>query len=100
MGIGLVILLGAVVGTVAAAIGTVVLRSATAFLTRRVTKGRRSVILAATVFPFGCLAWGAAVFICQWTINENVFHRDPGIGDAWKCPLPNGYALLTIWQAD
>jgi hypothetical protein len=96
MGIGVVILFWGVAGIVAAAIGTVVLRRATAFLTRGVTKGRRSVILATTVLPFACLAWAAAVFIFQWTINENVFHRDPGIGDVWKCPLPNGYALLMI----
>lgn len=23
-------------------------------------------------------------------------HRDPGFGDAWHCPLPNGYEILMI----
>jgi len=96
MGIGVVILFWAVVGTLFAAIGMMILRRATAFLTRGVTKSRRAVVLAATVLPFVCLAWGAAVFVFQWDVNERVFHRDPGIGDAWKCPLPNGYALLMI----
>ena len=96
MGIGVVILFWAVVGTVFARIGMVVLRDATTFLTQGVTRGRRAAVLAATMFPFACLAWGAAVFVFQWDINERVFHRDPGIGDAWKCPLPNGYALLMI----
>jgi hypothetical protein len=48
------------------------------------------------LFPFLCLGWGGAVFVFQWIVNETVFHRDPGIGDAWTCPLPNGYALLMI----
>jgi hypothetical protein len=25
-----------------------------------------------------------------------MFHRDPGIGDGWVCPLPNGYAIGMI----
>lgn len=96
MGIGVVIVFWAVVGTVFATAGMLILRSATTFLTRSVPKGRRAVILAATALPFVCFAWGAAVFVFQWDINEKYFHRDPGIGDAWKCPLPNGYALLMI----
>src|SRR5258708_4403268 len=96
MGIGVVILFWAVVGSIFAAIGMLIRRSAANFLTRGVLKGRSAVVLAATVLPFACLAWGAAVFVLQWDINEKVFHRDPGIGDAWKCPLPNGYALLMI----
>ncbi len=29
-------------------------------------------------------------------INEAVFHLDPGLGDLWQCPLPNGYALTMV----
>lgn len=49
-----------------------------------------------TVLPFLCLGWGGAVLAFQWIVNGTVFQRDPGIGDAWECPLPNGYALLMI----
>jgi len=52
--------------------------------------------MAATSFPFLCLAWGCGVFIFQGVINEAVFHRDPGLGDLWQCPLPNGYALTMV----
>lgn len=36
------------------------------------------------------------VFGFQAIVNEIVLHRDPGLGDTWHCPLPNGYALLMI----
>ena len=52
--------------------------------------------MAATSFPFLSLAWGGGVFIFQGVINEAVFHRDPGLGDLWQCPLPNGYALTMV----
>jgi hypothetical protein len=40
------------------------------------------------------------VFVSHSIVNEVVFHRDPGIGDSWQCPLPNGYALLMIDVTD
>jgi len=52
--------------------------------------------MAATLLPFLCLGWGGGGFIFQWVINDVVFHRDPGLGDLWRCPLPNGYALMMI----
>jgi len=33
-------------------------------------------------------------------INAAVLHRDPGLGDPWECPLPNGYALAMVDVAD
>jgi|ERR1700738_942531 len=100
MGIGIVLIFGAVAGGLMAAIGMVVLRATATFLTRSVTKDHRGVILAASLFPFVCLAWGGAVFVFQAIVNETVFHRGPGIGDSWYCPLPNGYALLMIDVTD
>src|ERR1700738_2467092 len=100
MGIGIVLIFGAVAGGLMAAIGMVVLRATATFLPRRVTKDHRGVILAASLFPFVCLAWGSAVFVFQAIVNETVFHRDPGIGDSWRCPLPNGYAVLMIDVTD
>jgi len=89
MGIGVVAIFWAVFGTIVAFVGMLVLRGVTTALTRRVTAGRETVVRAAATFPFVCLVWCVAVFVFQWIINEKVLHRDPGIGDAWRCPLPN-----------
>jgi len=96
MGVGFVAVMWLVFGTIAAFVGRLILRRLAAVLTREVDGRRERLIRAAAAFPFVCLAWCAAVFIFQATINEKVFHRDPWIGDAWECPLPNGYALLMI----
>lgn len=100
MGIGIVLLFWAVVGTILAGIGMLVLGGATAFFTRRVVKGRRTAIVAAGLFPFACLAWAGALFVFQAFVNEAILHRDPGLGDSWHCPLPNGYALMMIDVTD
>jgi hypothetical protein len=95
MGIGMVLFASAVVGTILAGIGGVVFGFATAFATKGV-QGRRKAILSSALFPFACLAWAAIVFAFQAVINEELLHRDAGAGDAWECPLPNGYAILMI----
>jgi hypothetical protein len=100
MGIGIVLLFWAVVCGTLAGIGMLVLGGSTAYLTRGVAKGRRRAIMAAGLFPFACLGWGALIFLVQWVVNESVFQRDPGLGDTWTCPLPNGYALLMIDVTD
>jgi hypothetical protein len=43
-----------------------------------------------------CGGW----FIAYAVINDLVFHRDPGLGDSWETPLPNGYALAMIDVTD
>ena len=100
MGIGFVLLIWAVVGTVLAVIGALVLASAAALLTRGAGNGRRRAIIAAGLFPFACLAWGGSMFFFQALVNEGLLHRDPGADDAWKTPLPNGYAILMIDVTD
>src|SRR5579872_2218365 len=100
MGIGFVLLLWAVAGTILAGLGAVILGGATAFFTRRVNKGRRRAVSAAILFPFACLAWAGAVFVVQAIVNESVLHRDPGLGDTWHCPLPNGYMITMIDVTD
>jgi hypothetical protein len=101
MGIGFVLLIWAVAGAVIAGIGAVLIGGTTALLTRGVAQGRKQrVILAASVFPFLCLAWAGIVFFSQAAANEFVFHRDPGLGDTWQCPLPDGYALLMIDETE
>jgi hypothetical protein len=100
MGIGIVLLFWAVIGTVLATLGGLVLAGATAFVTRHVQRGRKRVIVAAALFPTACLVWAGTVFVFQAAINEMVLQRDPGLGDEWTCPLPNGYALLMIDVTD
>ena len=100
MGIGFVLLIWLVVGTFVAGMGAAGLGAVTAIFTNGVRTGRRRVVLAATFFPIACLVWGGTVFVFQWVVNESVLHRDPGLGDEAKCPLPNGYALLMIDTGD
>lgn len=99
MGIGIVLLLWAVAGAILAGAAAVLSGSLTAFFTRRI-RHRRAVIVAAAGFPFACLAWAGMVFVFQALVNEGLLHRDPGLGDTWHCPLPNGYALLMIDETD
>lgn len=100
MGIGFVLLIWAVVGAILASIAAVVLGGTAALLTRGVSQGRKRVILATCVFPFLSLGWAGIVFLSQAAVNELVFHRDPGLGDTWQCPLPDGYALLMIDETE
>lgn len=100
MGIGFVLLIWIVVGTLLAAIGAAVLGGTAAYLTRGAQHGRKRLILVVSLFPIMCVVWAGANFIFQAIVNETVLHRDPGLGDTWNCPLPNGYALLMIDTTD
>jgi hypothetical protein len=100
MGIGFVLLIGAIVGAAIAANAALVSGLTTAYLTRGAQRSRKGLILAASLFPLVCFGWASAVFAFQAVINETVFHRDAGLGDTWRCPLPNGYALLMIDTTD
>ena len=101
MGIAVVLFVWAVFGITLAAIASFVLRRATAFLTGKAAPGPRGrVIAVAGCFPFLSLGWGGAVFVFQAYVNDTVFRRDPGLGDLWRCPLPNGYALTMIDEPD
>jgi hypothetical protein len=100
MGIGIVLVFWAVIGTILAGIGALILGGAASFVTRGAQQGRRRVVLAAALFPVFCLAWAGMVFVFQALINETVLHRDAGLGDTWRCPLPNGYALMMIDVTD
>jgi hypothetical protein len=95
-----VLLIGTIGGAMLAAIGAGVFGMGTAAATEGVPKGRKKVIVAAAAFPFASLVWFEALLVFEWKINERFFQRDGGIGDEWKCPLPNGYALDMIDQPD
>jgi hypothetical protein len=100
MGIGIVLLFWVVIGTILSGIALLIFGGATAFFTRGVTKSRRRAIVLTSLFPFACLAWAGVIFSFQAFVNEGVLHRDPGLGDAWHCPLPNGYEILMIDVTD
>ncbi len=51
-------------------------------------------------FPSFVLHGLGMVFVFQAVVDETVLHRDAGLGDTWRCPLPNGYALLMIDVTD
>jgi hypothetical protein len=100
MGIGFVLLIWAAAGLALAGVGAVLLGGMAAYLTRDTVGSRKSLIVAASLFPFLCLAWAGGVFVFQAVVNEIVFHRDPGLGDSWNCRLPDGYAILMIDVTD
>jgi hypothetical protein len=101
VGIGFVLVAAAIVGTVFAGLAAVVLGTITYLATRRVQRPRRTGTISAVIaFPFLALGWAATIFAFQAIVNETVLHRDAGAGDAWRCPLPNGYAILMIDQTD
>ena len=99
MGIGFVLLIWAVVGVILACVGALVMGAAATFLTRKATKDRSLTLLGSIAFPFACLGWAALLFVFQAFVN-GAMHRDPGLGDTWTCPLPNGYAILMIDTTD
>lgn len=96
MGTGIVLLIWIVAGTFLAAIGGLVLRGCTQSLTRGAKRGRAKAASAAALFPFGLFFWAGFVFLLQAFVSQTLLQRDPGIGDTWHCPLPNGYSLLMV----
>jgi hypothetical protein len=100
MGIGLVLIFWGVVGLIGAAVGSTILPRIASHFTQGTGKNCRELIVAIRLFPFVCLGWAAGFFVFYAVVNEIVFHRDPGIGDGWTCPLPNGYAIEMIDVTD
>ncbi len=100
MGIAVVLIVYAVALTAAASIGAAVLGLVAYFLTKRSGSRRKRAVLASALFPFACVLFAGGWFIAYSTLNYLVFHRDPGLGDTWETPLPNGYALMMIDTTD
>ncbi|HZB87590.1 MAG TPA: hypothetical protein VE291_02930 [Terracidiphilus sp.] len=100
MGILFVLIFYAIALSIAAAIGSAILAAIAWRLTRNAPSQRRRAIIVSAIFPFACVAFAGVWFICYAVINYTVFHRDPGLGDGWDTPLPNGYALMMIDTTD
>jgi hypothetical protein len=100
MGIAVVLIFYSVVMTIVASVGAVVLGLLSYVLTRNAGPRRKRAVVLSALFPYACLAFAGGWFIAYWIVNESVFHRDPGLGDTWETPLPNGYALMMIDTTD
>ena len=100
MGIMVVLIFYAIALTIAASVAAIVLGGATFVLMRHSASGRKRAVLASSAFPFLCVAFTGAWFVVYAITNYTVFHRDPGLGDGWETPLPNGYALMMIDTTD
>jgi len=96
MGIGIVLLMGAVAGLFVAAIASAYLQHKMEALSRGTGTRRAELLRTAAVLPFGCLVWAGLVFVVQAVVNTTWFGRDVGIGDWFQCPLPNGYSLQFV----
>lgn len=100
MGIAVVLIVYAVALSFAACIGSLALGGTTYLLIRHSGPRRKIAIIASVLFPFICVAYAGGWFISYAVINYTIFHRDPGLGDSWETPLPNGYALMMIDVTD
>ena len=95
MGLAFVLIIWAVVGAALASTASVVLTGVCALVTRH--RPRRTLLLVSSaVFPFASLIWMGGVFVACVLVNEAFLERDFGIGDGFRCPLPNGYSLSMI----
>lgn len=100
MGILFVLIFYGIALTVAASIGAIAFGVASYHLTKQSGPKRKRAVLASIIFPFACEAFAAGWFVAYAITNYTVFHRDPGLGDSWDTPLPNGYALMMIDTTD
>jgi hypothetical protein len=100
MGILFVLLFYAVVLTIAGGLAAAILGSIVFKLIPRSGIRRKRAVVVATLFPFVCVGYAGIWFIAYAAINDVIFHRDPGLGDSWYTPLPNGYALMMIDTTD
>jgi hypothetical protein len=95
-----VLIVYALGGAVAATIGCLVLRQVAAGFVSGSSRSRTLLLRWVTAFPFACLFWAGGVFVITAAVNLVLLHRDAGIGEAFDCPLPNGYALRFIDTTD
>ncbi|HEY4358875.1 MAG TPA: hypothetical protein VGN16_24220 [Acidobacteriaceae bacterium] len=96
MGITVVLFLYATVFLVLATVCAAVLWLSVLWLVRKGTPGRKRAQSAGLLLPFLSVAFLGVWFIGYWVMNDTFFHRDPGLGDSWYTPMPNGYMMDMI----
>lgn len=100
MGIGLVLIFYAAAIAVVATVGSILFGATAYLLTKGSGPGTKRAIIAGAAFPWLCAFFAGAWFVAYATVNYVAFDRDPGLGDTWQTPLPNGYALIMIDVTD
>ena len=100
MGLLFVLMLYAIVFSVLACISSIVLGYITRKLTRLASSGGRRAVVFAIAVPWLCIGIGFLGFVGYAVMNSAVFDRDPGLGDSWHTPIPNGYSLEAIDVTD
>ena len=100
MGIAFVLIFYFVVLSIAAVICSAIMVAAIRYYLREVPNGRARIIRFAAILPFACVAFAGIWFIGYAVINDEIFHRDPMIGDGWYAPIGNGYAIDMIDVTD
>jgi len=88
-----VLILYAIALSILAFMSAIVLGGGSYFLTRHRWPDSRRLVIASTLFPFLCVGYAGSWFATYAVVNWTVFHRDPGLGDGWWTPMPNGYSL-------
>jgi hypothetical protein len=87
-------------GAILICVGVPFLGGAAFFLTSGVKSGRRKLVITASLLPIACVGWALSALWVEGTVNQEFLNRDPGYGDMWACPLPNGYAIEMIDDPD
>jgi hypothetical protein len=96
MGLFFVLILYAVIFSILAFVGAIVLGGFSYVLTRHAWPKSKRLVIASALFPFLCVIYAGGCFATYAVTNWKVFHRDPGLGDGWFTPLPNGYSLSMV----
>ena len=96
MSIGCVLAFGAIAGTIAAIGAACVLTLIVFLIRRRRTSIRWWWLVIAAALPFVLLAYAGGAFSAYALWCETVRGVDPGIGDLWLVPLPNGWRFAMI----
>lgn len=96
MGLMFVLIFWAIAGSVLALLGCGTFYVLSRVLLRKANPRPKLFLTAVTFFPIACLGWAGSVFVFQAVVNVTLLHRDPGLGDGWDCPLPDGYAISFV----
>jgi hypothetical protein len=95
VGTGFALIFWVVVGTTLALLCSFILLVLTWAFVHGRPHGKRIAAQAAAL-PFVSLVWFGIAFFAMSLANDILYGRDMGIGDAYYCPLPNGYRLSMI----
>jgi hypothetical protein len=96
MGLGFVLLIWAVLGTIAAVIAGAVLAAICALIQKAYGKIQKRWVFAFALLPFACGVYGFIGIIAYGVWCETVRGVDFGTGDSFRAPIVNGYQFQAI----